>query len=208
MWVLGTESRSSVRAASFLNCCAISPATSLVTFDIRAYITDGDAIHALILLCPTADGSPLLEASVSGQLRPGGRRSHRWGLVCWAVLIIPGPPRLTSMAPVVCSTCLTLWKSLTLRCSWVELLNSIPWVWNLPDIFRAELSVCPPWHSMSSEILASCLFLNHSTAGFSVTQQQLSAWKDSSLSASHPCVQNANGLGASSVQCFLSLRPL
>lgn len=81
------------------------------------------------------------------------------------------------MAPVVCSTCLTLWKSLTLRCFWVELLNSIPWVWNLPDIFRAELSVCPPRHSMSSEILASCLFLKHSPAGFSVTQQQLSAWK-------------------------------
>lgn len=35
-------------------------------------------------------------------------------------------------------------------------------------------------------IVASCLLLHHSSAGFSVTQQQLSAWKDSSLSVSHP----------------------
>lgn len=67
--------------------------------------------------------------------------------------------------------------------------------------------LCPPCHSTSFEILASCLFLDHSTAGFSVTQQQLFAWKDSSLSAAHPRVQNANGLEASPVQCFLSLQP-
>lgn len=67
-------------------------------------------------------------------------------------------------------------------------------VWALKfSTWDSELARCLPGRAACVSILAShflivapCLFLHHSSAGFSVTQQQLSAWKDSRLSVSHP----------------------